>query len=413
MGLDWVTTTYLTFMFIALYLFSFFILLAIKNRATLFHSPNASRARSVSVIIPVYNEEKSVAGTVEHVFASRYPREKMEAIVVNDGSTDTTEHVVKGLLRKYPRLRLITQPNAGKARAINHGIAAAKGELIAVVDSDSFPEPASLGKLVGYFEDKRIAAVTSFVTVRNRAVNLMTRIQSLEYMILGWSRKLLDYVDSVYVTNGPLSVYRKKAVLRVGGFDPSSITEDIDITWNLLYHGYKTGMCLDARASTLVPESFSAWFKQRTRWGMGGLQAIAKYKAMFFRRGMFGAFVLPFVSLSIIVSIFTFLFSIYLLVKFFAVRTLTVSYSLSTDSAVFTLQELNYYPSVIVYFFVVMLTLSMTYSWYILTTTRYEEHLTTKKLFNLLFYILVYLTLYPLVWFASIWRYLRRDMRWR
>lgn len=413
MALDWVTTTYLAFMFIALYLFSFFILLAIKNRATLFYAPKASSPRSVSVIIPVYNEEKSVAGTVKHVFASRYPREKMEVIVVNDGSTDSTERVVRGLLRKYSLLRLITQPNGGKARAINRGIAAAKGELIAVVDSDSFPEPASLGKLVGYFEDKQMAAVTSFVRVRNRSVNMLARIQSLEYLILGWSRKLLDYVDSVYVTNGPLSVYRKKAVLRVGGFDPRSITEDIDITWNLMYHGYKTGMCLDARVSTLAPERFRAWFLQRTRWGMGGLQAIAKYKSMFFRRGMFGAFVLPFVSLSIIISIFTFLFSVYLIAKFFMVRALTVSYSLSTDSAVFTLQELNYYPSVIVYFFVVMLTLSMTYSWYILKTTRYEEQLTTKKLFNLLFYILVYLTLYPLVWFASIWRYLRRDMRWR
>ncbi|MBU1988233.1 MAG: glycosyltransferase family 2 protein, partial [Nanoarchaeota archaeon] len=216
----------------------------------------------------------------------------------------------------------------------------------------------------------------------------------------------------VYVTNGPLSLYRKKYILEVGGFDPATVTEDIDITWNMLYHGYKTGMCLDADVSTVAPNNYKVWFKQRMRWGMGGLQAISKYRKMFFRKGMFGAFILPFVSFSIIMSLLTFIFSIYLVFKFLAVRFLTVGYSITTDSAIFKLQEINLYPSVIIFFFVVLFTLSTIYSWYVLNKTKYEQNITTKKFFNILFYTIVYLSVYPIVWFASIYKFARKDLTW-
>ena len=307
---------------------------------------------------------------------------------------------------------LINKNNSGKADSLNLAIKRAKGELIAVVDSDSFPEKDSLLKLTGYFNDEKMAAVTSFVTIRNKDSNFFARIQSLEYLILAWSRKLLDYVDSVYVTNGPLSLYRKSYMLRVGGFDTKTVTEDIDITWNMLYHNYKTAMCLDARVSTITPIKFKAWYRQRTRWGLGGLQALAKYKQLLFRKGMFGMFVLPYVSFSIILSLFTFIFSIYLTSKFVLARLLTVGYSISTDSAVFSLQDINLYPSVIIFFFIVLFTLSIGYSIYILKSLKYEQKLNIRKVFILLFYTLAYLTMYPLVWFSSIKRYIADDRNW-
>ena len=220
---------------------------------------------------------------------------------------------------------------------------------------------------------------------------------------MAWNKKLLDYLGAVYVTNGPLSLYRRKYVLKVGGFDRKSITEDIDITWNMLYHGFKTALCLDARVSTIAPKKFKLWFRQRARWGIGGLQAIGKYRKMFFRKGVFGYFILPYVSFSIIFSIITFLFSVYLLLKFLMVRYLTINYSLSTDSTIFSLQDINFYPSVIIFYFLVMFICSINYSAYILRNVKFGNIFKTTKFFNLMFYVFVY---------ASIFRFIRGDYRW-
>jgi len=312
----------------------------------------------------------------------------------------------------YSNLRFIECKIPGKANAVNAGIAKSKGELVGVVDADSFPEPDSLLKLTGYFDDEQMGAVTSFVTIRNKEENFFARIQSLEYVIMGWNKKMLDFLGAVYVTNGPLSLYRKKYLKKVGGFDPKSITEDIEITWNMIHHNFKTALCFDARVSTISPKTFKEWWRQRVRWGIGGLQAIAKYKKTFFKKGMLGSFIVPYISFSIILSLFSFLFSLYLLSKIILTRVLTFGYSVSTNSSAFSFSDLNLHPSVMIFFIMVMFTFSFFYMSYVLKTTKYVQRLTIRKFFNLLFYIFVYLSLYPVVWFASIFRFVRRDYRW-
>jgi len=410
--LDTVTTVYLIFMFMSLYFFSFFIILTVKNRKQLFSYPKPNINYFISVLIPVFNEEESIEDTIKHVLQINYPKKKLEIIVINDGSTDNTEKIVKKLIKKYKQIRLINKKNSGKADSLNQGMEIARGELIAVVDSDSFPGKESLKKLTGFFSDPQMGAVTSFVKVRNKDKNFFAKIQSIEYMILGWSRKLLDFIDSVYVTNGPLSLYRKSFAEKVGGFDKNTVTEDIDITWNMLYHNYKTGMCLDTEVTTIVPIKFKEWFRQRTRWGLGGLQAISKYRKMFLKRGMFGMFVLPYVSLSIIISIFVFLFSSYILLKAILTKFLSTGYSIAISTNLFLWSDINLYPSIIIFYFVVLFTISTTYSWYVLTKTKYEKQLSIKKLFNILFYTLLYLSFYPTVWFASIYRFVIKDYKW-
>jgi len=406
------TIVYLSFMFIAIYFFSFFIILTIRNRDTLFSYPKPKKIYDISVLIPAFNEENSIEETINHVCSLDYPEEKIEIVIINDGSTDRTKKIVERMQHKYKNLKLFNKENSGKADSLNLGISKTKGELIAVVDSDSFPERESLKKLTGYFNDEKMGAVTSFVKIRNKEDNFFAKIQAIEYLILGWSRKLLDYVDSVNVTNGPLSLYRKKYISKVGGFDRNTVTEDIDITWNLLYHGYKTGMCLDANVSTIAPIKFKRWFRQRTRWGLGGLQAIAKYKKMFLRKGMFGLFILPYVSLSVVLSIFTFLFSLYLFGKFMLVSFLAADYSVIANTKIFSLQDINLYPSVIIFYFVILFTLSISYSIYILNKLKFEKKLTMERFFNILFYVFVYLTSYPIIWFFSIYRFIKKDNRW-
>jgi len=410
--MEFVTFLYLAFMFIALYFFSFFVILIFRNKTRLFEYPKPDYSNFVSVIIPVFNEEESIEDTIKHVCSSEYPANKLEVIVVSDGSTDNTNKIVKDLMKKYKILKLLTKNNSGKADSINCAIKISKGNLIAVVDADSFPDKESLAKLTGYFRDPKMAAVTSFVSVRNKSVNLLTRIQSLEYLIMGWSRKLLDFIDSVYVTNGPLSVYRKKYIVEVGGFDKKSITEDIDITWNCLNHGYKTAMCLDARVSTVTPSVFKKWFRQRERWGLGGLQALVKYKEMFFKRGMFGIFVMPYVTFSIFLSLATFIFSVYLLTKTLIVNILSDVYSIYGGVPIMVFDDFSFAPSAIFIYFVILFIISISYTYYSLKQTDPYRTLSNVTWKEFLFYILVYATLYPIVWFSAIYRFIIKDYKW-
>lgn len=182
----------------------------------MFYSPVPKSYPFVSILIPAYNEEDSIAGTIDHVLNLDYPKEKLEIIVINDGSKDRTKDVILRYVKSNENVRLLDKPNSGKADSLNKGIKMSKGELIAVVDSDSFPSKDSLRKLVGLFDDPQMGAVTSFVSVRNSKETVLTKIQEIEYLFMGWARKILDFVDSVYVTNGPLSIYRRKYVDKVG-----------------------------------------------------------------------------------------------------------------------------------------------------------------------------------------------------
>jgi cellulose synthase/poly-beta-1,6-N-acetylglucosamine synthase-like glycosyltransferase len=403
---------YLIVMFISLYLVSFFVLLNIKHRKELFSSPEIKNYSFVSILVPAYNEEDSIEDTIEHVANLNYPKDKMEIIVINDGSRDKTKEIVLKCKKKYPWIKLLDKKNSGKADSLNCGINISKGELIAVVDSDSFPSKDSLRKLIGYFNDFSMGAVTSFVSVRNKDANYLAKLQSIEYVIMGWTRKLFDFINAVFVTNGPLSVYRKEYVLKVGGFDTKTVTEDIDITWNLMNSGFKTAMCLDARVSTVVPTKLKKYYNQRVRWGLGGLQALAKYRKTFFKRGVFGTFVLPFVSLSIFMSFFVSFYSLYLLFKSLGSNIFITGDSLYSGASLFHYQNINFYPSVTLFYTAFLFLISIAYYSYMLSKIKYEEKLRVVTFFNLCFYILVYLSLYIFIWIPSIYRYIRKNNQW-
>jgi len=409
--MEWVTIVYLTLTFISMYIMTFFALINFENRKTLFSYPKSKKEYFVSIIVPCYNEESSVKETVESILKSEYPN-KLEVIIVNDGSKDNTLKFARELEKKYSNVKVVDKSNSGKADSLNLGIKLARGEIIGVVDADSFPEKGAIGKLVGYFNDPLMGAVTSFVFIRNKKKNFLTFVQSLEYVILGWTRKLLDYVDSVYVTNGPLSLYWKKYVLAVGGFDPNTMTEDVDLTWNLMSHGYKTSMCLAAKVDTLAPTSLKIWFRQRVRWGIGGIQALVKYKHLFLRKGIFGVFVLPFVSLSIFLSLVVFFFSTYLFSKSLASNLVGLGYSQISRASLFNFDNFLFVPSILFLFMVLMFIFSIGYYIYVLYVTNYESNMTVGRFFGLIFYAILYLMVYPLIWILSFWRIIRKDYVW-
>ena len=132
----------------------------------------------------------------------------------------------------------------GKAStAKNYGAKFAETELIGFTDADSFPEKDAISKAVGFFDKNNVAGVTALILVKNRK-KMIEKLQSLEYKVIAFTRKLLGFLDAIYVMPGPLAIYRRKVFVEAGGFDKNNVTEDIEITWNLVSKGYKVEMSM-------------------------------------------------------------------------------------------------------------------------------------------------------------------------
>jgi len=403
---------YLAYMFISTYFLSLFLLLFFRNRKTLFDYPKPKKNLSVSFIVPAYNEQSTIADTIKSIFKSDY-KNIIEVIVVNDGSTDNTKQEVEKLLKKHSKLRLINnKKNLGNAaKSQNVGLKYAKGEIIAVVDADSYPAEHAVSRMIGFFNNPEVGAVTCPSRAINRS-RFIEKLQAIEYNVIAFTRKLLDYVDAIYVTPGTLALYRKTALDEIGGFDEKNMTQDIEATWHLTFKGWKRRMCLDTYVSTTVPSKFKGWFIQRKRWNIGGLQCINKYKKYLFRKGMLGLFIIPFFIFSTFLgllglSIFTYLVTIRILKNY-----LLIKFSFVADTAVVTLDQFFFTPSVLNYLGVVLFIFGTTFTLLILFSLK-DIALKKQSFFNIFFYMLVYLAIYPFIMVTAIIDVARGKTRWR
>jgi cellulose synthase/poly-beta-1,6-N-acetylglucosamine synthase-like glycosyltransferase len=400
---------YLGYMFVSIYFLSLFLSLYFKNKKNLFDSPKTNKKYSISVLVPAFNEEKTIAGTIESVFSIDYPIK--ELIVLNDGSSDNTKKVVEKLLKKYPKLILINKKNSGKGDSLNQGLKIAKGELVCVVDADSYPAKDSFGKLVGFFDDKEVGAATCVFVPRNKKT-FFEKLQAVEYNVIAFTRKLLGYVGAIYVTPGPLALYRKSVLEKIKGFDSKNITEDIEATWHLAYEGYRREMCLSTYATTVVPTKFKAWYKQRRRWNLGGLQCISKYKKFFFKKGMLGFFILPFFILQLFLGLLGLSIFVYLITTRVFTNYLFAKYSINVGAPLLTMNNLNITPSFLNYLGVILFIVGAAFTILILSVID-KQLLKKQNTFNILFYLLFYLSVYPFIMIASLYHFFTGARKWR
>jgi cellulose synthase/poly-beta-1,6-N-acetylglucosamine synthase-like glycosyltransferase len=402
---------YFAYMFVSLYLLVLILLIYFKNRRTLFGVPQKTKDYSISVIIPAYNEEKTIESTVKNIFDIDYPN-IVEVLVVNDGSIDGTLDILKSLLSKYKsRLKILNKKNSGKADSLNKALEFAKGELVVLVDADSYPNHDSFSKLVGYFDDLKVGAVTAACTPRNRG-GFLEKLQVIEYKVIAFTRKLLDYIDSIYVTPGSLTVYRKSALKDIGGFDVNNITEDIEATWHLIHNGWKIRICLDSRVNTIVPSKVKQWYKQRKRWAIGGLQCLNKYKHCFMRKkGMLGFFIIPYFAIGLVLGLIGMGIFLYLFTKRFFHSYLLTKYSLDLGVPVITMGELFITPSVLNYLGVILFVLFIAFTFYVLAIMK-DNFLEKQSFFNIGFYLIVYSLARSLLLIVGFVDILRGKVEW-
>ncbi|MET7392404.1 bifunctional polysaccharide deacetylase/glycosyltransferase family 2 protein [Dactylosporangium sp. NPDC005572] len=259
--------------------------LAVQVLAARRHARRAPYGRRylgrVSVIVPAFNEAANIAATVRSLVANDYP--DTEIIVVDDGSTDGTAGIVRGL--GLPSVHLLQQTNAGKPAALNTGVAAARGDLLVLVDGDTVFAPDAIGRLVQPFADPGVGAVSGNTKVANRS-GLLGRWQHLEYVIgFNLDRRMFDLGECMPTIPGAIGAFRREALADAGGVPADTLAEDTDLTMAVLRAGWRAVYAADAVAWTEAPSSLRQLWRQRYRWCYGTMQAAWKHRRALRERG--------------------------------------------------------------------------------------------------------------------------------
>ena len=296
----------------------------------------------VSVVVPAHNEALTIVENVRALLALDY--EPREVVVVNDGSSDDTLAVlqdtfrllaapvafaepltsekVRGTYRSAgePALVVIDKENGGKADALNAGINAAAGVLVLTIDADTVVDAAGLRRaMLPFLEDPTTVAVGGHITVANGCLMNAGRITDVRlprswlarFQIVEYMRSFLLFriacasVNALTIISGAFGLFRRDALVAVGGYDRTAIGEDLDLTVRLNHYyrarrqPFRIAFDPFPGCSTQVPEDWASLRAQRLRWRHGLLQVLWRHRRMVGnpRFGLLGVGALPYVTI--------------------------------------------------------------------------------------------------------------------
>ncbi len=235
-----------------------------------------SFAPPLSVVIPAYNEEHNIGRCLAALFAAGYPRDQLDVLVVDDGSTDGTPDEV----RAYPGVRLLSEGHRGKVEALNAGVRSARHEFILAIDADTHLRPGSISEIVRPLADPRVAAVTGVAKVANPR-GLLGWFQRVEYLFNAFSR---ESFSSIFHFSpgvcGALTCYRRTVLQQIGLFKTHTAAEDYDVSLEFNRRGFTILAVPGAVGDTLVPETLAGLVRQRVRWMRGCMQCFVKHRGL-------------------------------------------------------------------------------------------------------------------------------------
>lgn len=231
----------------------------------------------LTVIIPAYNEGEMVLRSIESVANAQYPRDRLELLVVDDGSNDDTWMHIQTATRRYPdlvvaqRLRI----NKGKRAALAVGFERARGDVVVTLDSDSVIEHDALLAIAGPFRKPTVGAVAGKVKVLNRREGLIPRMLHVRYVVsFDFQRASESAYGTVYCCPGALTAYRTSLVREVLNSwlqqkflgAPCTIGEDRALTSLVLSRGYDTVYQRSAVVHTVAPLCYGKLCRMFLRW---------------------------------------------------------------------------------------------------------------------------------------------------
>jgi cellulose synthase/poly-beta-1,6-N-acetylglucosamine synthase-like glycosyltransferase len=237
----------------------------------------------VTVLVAAHNEEKVITHILTALMEVNYPPEKLLIVPVNDRSTDRTREIVDQFASRYPgRIEPFhrTAGKGGKAAALRDAMELVKTEVILIFDADYIPGAGLIRQLVAPFFDPEVGGVMGRVVPLNVGRNLLTRLLDLEraggYQVDQQARMNLRLVPQ---HGGTVAGVRQSALVEVGGWNDSSLTEDTDLTFRLLLAGWQTVYQNRSECYEEVPETWPVRIRQIMRWAKGHNQALMSYGA--------------------------------------------------------------------------------------------------------------------------------------
>ena len=242
-------------------------------------------APDVTILLPVYNDGDVVESAIESLLKQVYPG-KISILLINDGSTDKTAHILEAIAKNHPDIEFIhLNKNIGKARALNEGLKQCKTELVISVDADCWVRADAVKNLVArYLSDpKKTKAVAGTILIRNSRENWITRAQEWDYFLgIASIKRIQSLFQGTLVAQGAFSLYDRAALNQMGGW-PNTVGEDIVLTWKLLNLGYRIGYAEDACVFTNCPNTLGQFVRQRQRWSRGLIEAFKTNPGLLFK----------------------------------------------------------------------------------------------------------------------------------
>jgi biofilm PGA synthesis N-glycosyltransferase PgaC len=243
----------------------------------------------VSVIVPAWNEEVGLVKTVKSILESTY--RNMEVVVVNDGSTDTSDKLMRSFIEEYEeknkeskeRIPILYRykENAGKGRALNDGIRMSNGDIIISIDADCVLAPDCVSNFVRHFENEKVMAAVGNVKIGNRKTLLET-LQYLEFLFSFYFKKADSILNTIYIIGGAAGAFRREVFEKIGLYSWANITEDIDLSVRIQKAGMRIVYAADALVCTEAATTFKGLAAQRLRWKRGRFQTFYEHKNLFF-----------------------------------------------------------------------------------------------------------------------------------
>jgi hyaluronan synthase len=275
------------------------LLLAVRTAMWTRYRPHPSASRdeapSLTVVIPAYNEGRMVETSIDSVAAADYPRERLEILVIDDGSTDDTwKHIERAAARHPGIVTALRMPrNGGKRAALAAGCRAARGEVLVTIDSDSAIEPGALLAMAGPFRDPGVGAVAGKVAVYNRSEGVLPRMLHVRFILsFDYLRSVQSTFGTVYCCPGALSAYRTRVFREVlpewegQRFLGAACTygEDRALTNLFFKRGYDAVYQRSAVVHTVVPRTYSKLCKMYLRWNRSYVREELRFAGIVWKR---------------------------------------------------------------------------------------------------------------------------------
>ena len=225
----------------------------------------------VTIVIAAWNEERHIAARIENCLQQVYPHERLEIIVVSDGSTDETSSIVRSFAARGVCL-VELETRMGKAVALNVGVAAAHGEIVVFADARQSFSTTAVRELVANFSDPSVGAVSGELILESTTAGPTAEGVGLYWTIEKWIRQKEASIDSIVGATGAIYAIRRHLF---EALPPGTILDDLLTPMRIVMRGFRIVFEGRALAFDRVSHDYSSEFKRKVRTLAGNYQAIS------------------------------------------------------------------------------------------------------------------------------------------